>query len=160
MKPAREKIVDTLLSWLGPRDRVDWPVEELVLLCTGASTCTEATISRTLDTAGRFGFLATLRPRERGQRLVTLGVLEPRFGGVITARDRAPYRDSRVAPLPRKRVEVAPVADSILSSLRGGAKTRLEPGTTYRVLSVRGPWAWSIFCAGKDIENRSWTTPH
>lgn len=25
-------------------------------------------------------------------------------------------------------------------------------------LSVRQPWAWAILCAGKDIENRSWST--
>lgn len=37
---------------------------------------------------------------------------------------------------------------------------RLEPGREHRVLSVHGPWAWSIIYAGKDIENRSWSTPH
>lgn len=31
---------------------------------------------------------------------------------------------------------------------------------TLRVLSVRQPWAWAILHAGKDIENRSWTTAH
>jgi hypothetical protein len=30
----------------------------------------------------------------------------------------------------------------------------------YRVLSIHGPWAWSIIRAGKDIENRSWSTPY
>jgi hypothetical protein len=29
-----------------------------------------------------------------------------------------------------------------------------------RALSVRQPWAWAIFHAGKDIENRSWRTSH
>lgn len=36
----------------------------------------------------------------------------------------------------------------------------LVPGFEYRVLSVHPPWAWSIVFAGKDIENRSWTTPY
>jgi hypothetical protein len=29
-----------------------------------------------------------------------------------------------------------------------------------RALTVRQPWAWAIFCAGKDIENRSWKNRH
>ncbi|KWT61846.1 hypothetical protein ADL21_11210 [Streptomyces albus subsp. albus] len=29
-----------------------------------------------------------------------------------------------------------------------------------RVLSVRQPWAWAILHAGKDVENRSWSTDH
>ncbi len=29
-----------------------------------------------------------------------------------------------------------------------------------RVISVRQPWAWLIIHAGKDIENRSWSTNH
>lgn len=29
-----------------------------------------------------------------------------------------------------------------------------------RALTVRQPWAWAIICAGKDIENRSWTNRH
>ena len=28
-----------------------------------------------------------------------------------------------------------------------------------KALTVRQPWAWSIFNAGKDVENRSWYTP-
>ncbi len=31
-------------------------------------------------------------------------------------------------------------------------------GKEYRVLSVHPPWAWAIIFAGKNIENRSWTT--
>lgn len=27
-------------------------------------------------------------------------------------------------------------------------------------LTVRQPWAWSIIHAGKDVENRSWPSPH
>ena len=27
-----------------------------------------------------------------------------------------------------------------------------------KCLSVRQPWAWSILCAGKDVENRTWPT--
>lgn len=27
-----------------------------------------------------------------------------------------------------------------------------------KILTVRQPWAWAIFHAGKDIENRSWRT--
>lgn len=27
------------------------------------------------------------------------------------------------------------------------------------ILSVRQPWAWAIFNAGKDVENRDWSTP-
>ena len=26
-------------------------------------------------------------------------------------------------------------------------------------LSIRAPWAWAIFHAGKDIENRTWAPP-
>ena len=29
-----------------------------------------------------------------------------------------------------------------------------------RALTVRQPWAWAIFNAGKDIENRSWRNRH
>lgn len=29
-----------------------------------------------------------------------------------------------------------------------------------KVLSVKQPWAWCIFNAGKDIENRSWATTY
>lgn len=29
-----------------------------------------------------------------------------------------------------------------------------------RALTVRQPWAWAIFHAGKDIENRSWRNRH
>ena len=29
-----------------------------------------------------------------------------------------------------------------------------------RALTVRQPWAWAIFHAGKDIENRSWSNRH
>lgn len=36
----------------------------------------------------------------------------------------------------------------------------LKPGREYRVLSIRPLWAWSIIFAGKDIENRSWQSPH
>jgi hypothetical protein len=36
----------------------------------------------------------------------------------------------------------------------------LKSGETYRILSVHPPWAWSILFAGKDIENRSWSTPY
>ncbi len=31
---------------------------------------------------------------------------------------------------------------------------------TLRVLSVRHPWAWAVLHAGKDVENRTWTTAH
>ncbi|MXM66099.1 hypothetical protein GR925_22270 [Streptomyces sp. HUCO-GS316] len=31
---------------------------------------------------------------------------------------------------------------------------------TLRVLSIRQPWAWAIFHAGKDIENRGWMTDY
>jgi hypothetical protein len=37
---------------------------------------------------------------------------------------------------------------------------QLVSGQKYRVLSVHPPWAWAIIHAGKDIENRTWTTPH
>lgn len=26
-------------------------------------------------------------------------------------------------------------------------------------ISVRQPWAWAVFAAGKDVENRSWPVP-
>jgi hypothetical protein len=29
-----------------------------------------------------------------------------------------------------------------------------------KILSVRQPWAWALIFAGKDIENRSWTTSY
>jgi hypothetical protein len=29
-----------------------------------------------------------------------------------------------------------------------------------RVLTVRQPWAWAIFEAGKDVENRTWSTSY
>lgn len=29
-----------------------------------------------------------------------------------------------------------------------------------KAISIRQPWAWAIFHAGKDIENRSWSTSH
>lgn len=31
---------------------------------------------------------------------------------------------------------------------------------TLKALTVRQPWAWAIFAAGKDIENRTWATQH
>lgn len=37
---------------------------------------------------------------------------------------------------------------------------QLTSGQEYRVLSVHPPWAWAIIFAGKDVENRSWTTPY
>src|SRR5207249_2449414 len=40
------------------------------------------------------------------------------------------------------------------------AEVQLKSGETYRILSLHGVWAWSILFAGKDIENRSWSTPH
>lgn len=27
-----------------------------------------------------------------------------------------------------------------------------------KALSIQQPWAWAIMCAGKDVENRSWST--
>ena len=36
----------------------------------------------------------------------------------------------------------------------------LVSGQQYRVLSVHPPWAWAIIFAGKDVENRSWSTPY
>lgn len=41
----------------------------------------------------------------------------------------------------------------------------LPPATTlrsgaHRILSLHPPWAWAILFAGKDVENRSWTTPY
>ena len=36
----------------------------------------------------------------------------------------------------------------------------VEAGVEYRVLSIQPPWAWSVIFAGKDVENRSWTTPY
>uniref|UniRef100_I2Q077 ASCH domain-containing protein n=1 Tax=Desulfovibrio sp. U5L TaxID=596152 RepID=I2Q077_9BACT len=32
--------------------------------------------------------------------------------------------------------------------------------TTMPCLSIRQPWAWAILCAGKDVENRSWSTKY
>jgi hypothetical protein len=29
-----------------------------------------------------------------------------------------------------------------------------------KAISIRQPWAWAILYAGKDIENRVWTTPY
>jgi len=29
-----------------------------------------------------------------------------------------------------------------------------------KALSIRQPWAWAIIHAGKDVENRTWTTPY
>ena len=31
---------------------------------------------------------------------------------------------------------------------------------TMRALTVRNPWAWAIIHAGKDIENRTWSTSY
>lgn len=31
---------------------------------------------------------------------------------------------------------------------------------TLKALTIRQPWAWAIFAAGKDIENRTWATQH
>jgi hypothetical protein len=50
-------------------------------------------------------------------------------------------------------------ADAPNSATIQGA-VRLRPGEEYRVLSVRPPWAWAIIFAGKNIENRGWTTPY
>ena len=36
----------------------------------------------------------------------------------------------------------------------------LVAGQTYRVISLKPPWAWAIMNAGKDIENRTFRTPH
>ena len=41
---------------------------------------------------------------------------------------------------------------------RSGGGVRLVDGVEYRVLSVHPVWAWAILFAGKDIENRTWTT--
>ncbi|MCE9575755.1 MAG: ASCH domain-containing protein [Deltaproteobacteria bacterium] len=37
---------------------------------------------------------------------------------------------------------------------------KLIAGHGYRVLSLHPHWAWSIMFAGKDIENRTWSTPY
>lgn len=29
-----------------------------------------------------------------------------------------------------------------------------------RALSIRQPWAWAVLSAGKDVENRTWSTPY
>lgn len=31
---------------------------------------------------------------------------------------------------------------------------------TEYALSVRQPWSWAIMCAGKTVENRTWSTTH
>lgn len=41
---------------------------------------------------------------------------------------------------------------------RAGA--RIVSGQSYRVLSIHGPWAWAIVFGGKNVENRSWSTPY
>ncbi len=59
--------------------------------------------------------------------------------------------------------------DRLSEIIRGGSEVasqaarlkqplRLHPGT-YRVLSLKPQWAWAIIHAGKDVENRSWSTP-
>jgi hypothetical protein len=45
-------------------------------------------------------------------------------------------------------------------SARRNRVDELIPGQQYRVLSVHPPWAWAIIFAGKDVENRSWSTPY
>jgi len=45
-------------------------------------------------------------------------------------------------------------------SVRSTRKAGLKDGAEYRVLSVHPAWAWAIIFAGKDVENRSWTTPY
>jgi hypothetical protein len=52
-----------------------------------------------------------------------------------------------------ERAPVKPPAETIPA-------VSLTPGQEYRVLSVHPPWAWAIIHAAKDIENRTWTTPH
>jgi hypothetical protein len=37
--------------------------------------------------------------------------------------------------------------------------SEIVAGHRYRVLSLHGPWAWSILFAGKDVECRTWETP-
>lgn len=37
---------------------------------------------------------------------------------------------------------------------------KLVAGHECRVLSLHPQWAWSVMFAGKDIENRSWSTPY
>ena len=71
------------------------------------------------------------------------------------------------APALRKRVgreiDASWVALDQKSPVRpppAAAKCALVSGDEYRVLSIHPPWAWSIIFAGKDVENRSWPTPH
>lgn len=100
-----------------------------------------------------FGFDAKARVRQ-SSLAAALAALDRagvryRFPSGTRANDYVTlWRDEGVAPAPRAKPAVS-----------AGA-TELVSGAEYRVLSVRPPWAWSIMFAGKDVENRSWTTPH
>ena len=54
----------------------------------------------------------------------------------------------------RKQVRSRPARPAPLAPIE------LGPGKTYRVLSIQPPWAWAVIFAGKDVENRSWSTRH
>ncbi len=63
----------------------------------------------------------------------------------------------------KPRIERIPTRyhQKLVGSRRGIATiSRLQPDHEYRVLSIHGPWAWSIIYAGKDIENRTWGTAY
>lgn len=59
----------------------------------------------------------------------------------------------------RRRVQPGDFERSEAAKIETGSD-EIVPGAEYRVLSVQPPWAWSIIFAGKDIENRSWSTPY
>ena len=46
---------------------------------------------------------------------------------------------------------------SLLEAISPTARTLLTPATNV-ALSIRQPWAWLILNAGKDVENRDWST--
>ena len=140
---SAEQVTKRLLEKFGSRESLRLSLGELLELCGATARRRAGAVS----VLAKRGFSVTIEGEGNPRDVVTVRIVDPRFGGKISRADRAPYINAERSA-------------SRSDALQRRSKLKLERGQTYRVLSIQPPWAWAIFCAGKDIENRSWTTKH
>jgi hypothetical protein len=82
---------------------------------------------------------------------------------VVARRSKPSRRPPTKEPLmiaPARSRRAAPAVPPARRSAPTSTRIRAVPAGDHRVLSLHPPWAWAIIHAGKDVENRSWSTPY
>ena len=144
-----------LETLLRGRDHVDVPIEEMVMRVGLPPRLTRPTIVKALNAIAGLrhpiALSSAIGPHARVRILRRVSGRVSRFS--LDSLPVAPKAAQR-----RRRQRRAGHAG--VGQLQTPQTCPLVTGTTYRVLSIQPPWAWAIFHAGKDVENRSWSTNH